>query len=242
MYKKIWILVISVILILIFSGSIIAKEILSAKIELKDGSVIIGEIQKPLIISVETKQGELKIKLKDIVSIQFSTETSFTKEISSVKSGSFELKQIKYLIVTMTGDQIKGHKEFIKEMRKVISDTCDWGSRSLVDFTEREEDMKAIKDSYTIFLLRPDNIEQLKDLKAKYPNLVPCSYDKLKVYLKFNPCLFYFFYDAQTDKIRGIIIAEKVDASLVKLLAEKELLLDTLLQYKDGQLKEIKEK
>ena len=172
MYKKIWILVISVILILIFSGSIIAKEILSAKIELKDGSVIIGEIQKPLIISVETKQGELKIKLKNIVSIQFSTETSFTKEISSIKSGSFELKQIKYLIVTMTGDQIKGHKEFIKEMRKVISDTCDWGSRSLVDFTEREEDVKAIKDSYTIFLLRPDNIEQLKDLKAKYPNLV----------------------------------------------------------------------
>jgi membrane-associated HD superfamily phosphohydrolase len=242
MKKKIWILVISVILILTFSGSIIAKEVLSAKIELKDGSVIIGEVQKPLTILVETKQGELKIELKDIVSIQFSTETSFTKEISSVKSGSFELKQIKYLIITVTGNRTEGYEKFVEEMEKVIPDVCRWGSRSLVDFTEIEEDMKAIKDSYTIFLLRPDNIEQLKDLKAKYPNLVPCSYAKLKVYLKFNPCLFYFFYDAQTDKIRGIIIAEKVDASLVKLLVEKELPLDTLFQYKDGQLKEIEKK
>ena len=241
-YKKILILVISAILILTLSGSIIAKDVLSAKVELKDGSVIIGEIQKPLIISVETKQGESKIKLEDIVSIQFSTETSFTKEISSVKSGSFELKKIKSLIVTVTGNRTEGYEKFVGEIRKVMPDVCRWGSESLVDFTEKEEDLRAIKNSYTIFLLRPDNIEQLKNLQAKYPNLVPYSYPKLTFYLKFNPCLLYFFYDAQIDKVRGIIITEKVDASLAKLLVEKELPLDTLLQYKNGQLKKIEEK
>ena len=56
-YKKIWIIVISAILILMFSESIVAKEILSAKIELKDGSVIIGKIEEPLIISVKTEDG-----------------------------------------------------------------------------------------------------------------------------------------------------------------------------------------
>ena len=120
-----------------------------------------------------------------------------------------------------------------------MPDVCRWGSESLVDFTEKEEDLRAIKNSYTIFLLRPDNIEQLKNLQDKYPNLVPYSYPKLTFYLKLNPCLLYFFYDAQTDKIRGIIITEKVDASLAKLLVEKELPLDTLLQYKNGQLKKI---
>jgi len=46
----------------------------------------------------------------------------------------------------------------------------------------------------------------------------------------------------QAEKSRGVVVADKVDSSLAKLLAEKELPLDKPLQYKDGQLKEIKEK
>lgn len=242
MYKKILILVVSIILILSFSEGVIAGEALSVKIELKDGSVIVGNIQKPSTIWVETKQGKLEVELKDIISIRFLAETSLSGQIDSAKLSGFRLSQLGYLIVTVTGNRTEGYEKFVEEMRKVMPDVCRWGSESLLYFDLTKGDMEEIKNTHTIFLLRPDDINQLKDLKAKYPNLVSCSYDKLKIHSKFNFCLLYFFYDAQEDKIRGFIIAERVDVSLAKLLIEKELPLDSLLRYEDGQLKEIEEK
>jgi len=71
MDKKIWILVILVILILIFSESISAEEDLFARVELKDGSVIVGRIQEPLEIVLRALKERIKVKVevRDIVSI-----------------------------------------------------------------------------------------------------------------------------------------------------------------------------
>ena len=236
MYKKIWILVISVILILTISGSVVAKEILSAKIELEDGSVIIGEIEEPLIISVKTKEGIKKIDIEDIVYLQMN-RASFISEIPGTSVLALEPP-----LYTITGkDWIKGFTKFCQEIRKSFGETSTLAGYPLIEGVEKH--LESIRRSNTIFLILPTEpeFEGLQKLMEKYPELLPLSYDKLDRLRSYVPLL-YFSYDIQADKIRGIIIADKVDDSWVKLLAEKELPLDMSFQYKDGQLKEIKEK
>lgn len=235
MYRKIWILVISVILILTISGSVVAKETLSAKIELEDGSVIIGEIEKPLIISVKTKEGIKKINIEDIVYLQMN-RASFISEI--LTTSVLALEPPLYII---TGkDWIKGFTKFCQEIRKSFGETSTLAGYPLIEGVEKY--LESIKRSNTIFLILPTKPEfkGLQKLAEKYPELLPLSYDKLDRLKSYIPLL-YFSYDIQFGKIRGIIVADKVDDSWVKLLAEEELPLDTPLRYEDGQLKEIKE-
>ena len=230
MKKKIWILVISVILILTFPGSIIAKEVLSAKIELKDGSVIIGEIP---IILVKTKDGKF-IKVEDIVSIWFLTETPSANSIEKPlkETESFTWNRREGIIVTVTGNRAEGYEEFVEELRKVLLDVCRWGSRSLLDFAEKKKDIESIKNRHTIFIIRPENIEQLEKLEARHPELLPLPYSKLK------SCPFPLLYFSRDDsgKIRGVIVIDKVTPLLAKLLTRDALPLDVPIQYKDGQL------
>ena len=235
MYKKIWIVVISVILILTFSGSIIAKEILSAKIELKDGSVITGEIEK-LIISIKTKDGVKEVGIEDIVFLQMNIISS-TSETLSASVLALDLP----LYIIGGKSSVEGFRKFCLAIKKSFGRTSTLGGYPLIEGVEKH--LKYIKGSNTIFLILPTipEFKGLQKLMEKYPELLPLSYDKLDRLKSYVPLL-YFSYDIQADKIRGIIIADKVDDLWVKLLAEKELLLDTLLQYKDGQLKEIKEK
>lgn len=244
MYKKIWILVISVILILTFSGSIIAKEVLSAKIELKDGSVITGEIKGPFLMLVKTKDGMLKIEAEDVVSIWFFSETPSatpvketlsTAPANSIESNNFtwNLQDPSISVYFTGGKKIEGFNErFWEELSKAFPTMSIWGRESLVSLYEHHrkpgEGLQRLMDSDTIFLIHPKDIKYLEDLEAEYPNLLPLSCSKLKSY-PFP--LLYFTRDVQTDKIRGVIIADKVDTSLIKLLTEKALPLDIPLEY-----------
>jgi len=65
----------------------------------------------------------------------------------------------------------------------------------------------------------------LQILEAKYPNLVFLSCHELESELKshFSPLL-HFSQDIQTGRIRGIIVADHVDALLAKLLSAKGVL------------------
>ena len=173
MYRKIWIIVISVILILAISGSVLAK-----------------------------------------------------------KTESFTWNPKEEVIITVTGNRVEGYKEFIEEIRKVLLDVCRWGSTTLIDFTKREEDMNSIRNTHTIFMIRPENLEQLEKLEAKHLNLIPLPYSELKFYS--FPLL--YFSRGDDKKIRGVIIADVVTPLLAKLLVKEELPLNTPLQYKDGQL------
>lgn len=236
MYRKVWIIVISVILILIISRSVAAEEVLSAKIELKDGSVIIGEIEEPLIISVKTEDGIKEIDIKDIIYLQMNRVSSASETLST---SILTLELPLYIIGGKSS--VKGFRKFCLAIKESFGRTSTLGGYPLIEGVEKH--LKYIKRSNTIFLILPTipEFRGLKKLMEKYPELLPLSYDKLDRLKSYVPLL-YFSYDIQADKIRGIIIADKVDDSWVKLLAEKELPLDMPLRYKDGQLKEIKKK
>ena len=265
MYKKIWIIVISVILILMFSGSIIAKEVLSGRIELKDGSIIIGRIEEPSTISVEIRQKKLKVAVKDIVFIigdeiklkdgsilkgtveigQITVQPVWSRigiEIKgeyivyihlfqkspvnsdgkpSKKTESFTWDWREKVIFTATGNRVEGYVEFAEELRKVLHVSL-WGSVSILDFTENKNDLEAMRNRHTIFLIRPENLEELEKLEAKHPDLLPLSYSKLKSY---SFPLLYFSRD-DNGKIRGVIITDEVTPLLAKLLTESALPLD----------------
>lgn len=130
--------------------------------------------------------------------------------------------------------RVKGADEKLwKELAKTLPMGIQ-GMPSLV-FME-EKDIQRLMESHTIFLIHPKNLKYLQDLEAKYPDLLPLSCSKLKAY-PFP--LFYFSRNAETGRVRGVIIADKVDSSLARLLTEDTLPLDipVLLEYKNGQLK-----
>ena len=240
MYKKILVIVISAILILTFSGSIIAKEILSAKIELKDGSVITGEIEK-LIISIKTKDGVKEVGIRDIVFLQMNIISSLPE--TTIGGSVWRLQSPWYLITGKNSP--RGWREFQRTIEKSLGRGSLLGGYSgqvLVEHAEKY--LKSIKQSNIIFLILPKakEFKALQELWKKYPELFPLSCDKLNELSSDISPLIYLAYDIQAEKLRGVVVADKVDISLAKLLVERELPLDTILQYKDGQLKEIKEK
>ncbi|GAH25967.1 unnamed protein product [marine sediment metagenome] len=241
MCKKILIIVVSVILILTFSGSIIAKGILSAKIELKDGSVITGEIEK-LIISIKTKDGVKEVGIEDIVFLQMNIISSSPE--TTIGGSVWRLESPWYIITGKTSP--RGWREFRGIIEKSIGERGGllggYSGHSLVEQAERH--LKYIKQSNIIFLILPKakEFKALQELWKKYPELFPLSCDKLNELSSDISPLIYLAYDIQAEKLRGVVVADKVDISLAKLLAEEELPLNTPLQYKDGQLEEIKEK
>jgi hypothetical protein len=148
MYKKIWILVILVILILSFSGGITAKEILSAKIELKDGSVIIGEIEEPLIISVETEDGIKEIDIKDIVYLQMNRVSSASETLST---SVLTLELPLYIIGGRS--LVGGLGKFCQAIKEAFGRTSILNGYPLIEGVEKY--LKHIKRSNTIFLILP---------------------------------------------------------------------------------------
>lgn len=109
---------------------------------------------------------------------------------------------------------------------------------------QAEPDIGCIKESNIIFLILPKakEFKTLQELWIKYPELFPLSYSELNELSSRISPLIYLAYDIQAEKLRGVIVADKVDSSLAKLLAEEELPLNIPLRYKKGRLKEIKEK
>ena len=233
MCKKTW-MIILVVLILVFSGNVAAKEILSAKIELKDGSVVIGEI-KELMISIKTEDGIKEISIEDVVYLQIKISSSMPETLSA---SVCVLEPPLYIIGGK--NSAKGFRKFCLAMRKSFGRTSTLGGYPLIEGVEKH--LEHIQRSNTIFLIVPTvpEFRGLQELMKKYPELLPLSYDKLDGLKSYAPVA-YFSYDIEADKIRGIIFADEVDNTLVKLL-EGTLPLDTPLQYKDGQLKEIEGK
>lgn len=242
MYKKALILMIlAAFLLLVFSGIVAAKEILSARIELKDGSVITGEIEK-LIISIKTKDGVKEVGIKDIVFLQMNIISSSPE--TTIGGSVWRLQSPWYLITGKNAP--RGWREFRGTIEKSIGKRGGllggYSGQVLVEHAEKH--LKSIKQSNIIFLITPkaEEIEALQELWEKYPELFPLSCDKLNELSSDISPLIYLAYDMQAEKLRGVVVADKVDSSLAKLLAEEELPLNTPLQYKDGQLEEIKEK
>ena len=86
-----------------------------------------------------------------------------------------------------------------------------------------------------IFIIPPKDILQVEELEAKYPNLVPLSYDELRQY---SYPLFYFAR-TQTNKVQGIIVTNELDKTWVDLLLKK-IPLNTPFRYEKGELQVLK--
>lgn len=288
MYRKIILVIVSAVLILAFSRSIAAKEVLPGRVELEDGSVIVGRIEEPsTILYVETKYGKMKVQVEDIVSIvgdeislkngiilkgiveirqvivrpiwcerleikgEYVNSIWFLAEIEipsmpptapvSIKpddsTWSFQNPLI-LVYLTSRGQVVGAEKRLWGTLIKIINIGGTrmqiWGHPSLISIEEK--DIQRLMDSHSIFLIHPKSLKQLQELEDEHPELLPCSYSELKCY----PCPFlYFSRNAETDRVRGVIIANEVTPSLAKLLTEDVLPLDipVLLEYENGQLK-----
>jgi len=132
-----------------------------------------------------------------------------------------------------------------REFREAIGKSLEGGSllggysgHSLVERADKH--LKSFRQSDIIFLILPktEEFEALKELREKYPELFPVT---SKEFRKFSP-LVYLTYDIETERMRGVIIASRVDVCLAEILLEKDLPLNTFFRYEDGKLIEIEGK
>ena len=168
-----------------------------------------------------------------VISVILILTLSARVSLAESNDSTWNLQDPLILIYFTRGQNVEGFDEkFREELAKTLPMNIS-GRRSLEALYKG---LQRFMDSNTIFLIHPKDIKYLQDLEAEYPNLLPLSCSKLKSY-PFP--LLYFSRNAETDRIRGVIIADKVTTSLAKLLTEDTLLLDipVLLEYKNGQLK-----
>ncbi len=161
--------------------------------------------------------------------MNYENKKAEKKKLEKEKNFAWNPKE--RLIITVTAKpRVNNYDEFAEEMRKVISNVNSWGTGLSLLYLVKER-LGTIKSSHTIFMIRPEYLYDFEELEAEYPDLLPVSTEKLKSYP-----LLYFSYD-YTGVLRGVIIAKKVDITLAKLLVEKPIPLDTLLQYENEELK-----
>ena len=132
--------------------------------------------------------------------------------------------------------RVKGANEKLWEELVKILRMNIWGRTSLVSMEEK--DIRRLTESHTIFLIHPKNLKYLQDLETKYPDLLPLSCSKLKTY-PFP--LFYFSRNAETGRVRGVIITDEFTLLLARLLTENALSLNVPFWYKNGQLQILNE-
>jgi hypothetical protein len=139
------------------------------------------------------------------------------------------------LVVAIGDSRVEGFREFVIELDKVLPGIGGWGRESILYLATDKKDLKNMRDNHTIFVIRPENLEEFKTLEAKYPELLPLSYGKL---ISYSFPLVYFSRD-NNGKIRGVIVVDEVTSLLAKLLTKEGLPLNAPFWYENGQLKKI---
>lgn len=217
MFKKSLIVALATVLILGFSGWVLAG-VLSIRVEFKDGSVVVKEYD-----------------IEDVVSIQMdiAEDALFVPTPKTIDGTAWKLESPAYVITGKLSPQ--GVGEFHGAIDKFLGGrVSSLGGYPLTGGIERQ--LKNIRKSNTIILILQGTVEvrELQELEEKYPELLPISYEQLALYS------FPILYFAQKgDRVRGIIIAKSVDSSLAELLLVKGIPLDTPLRYENGSLEEI---
>lgn len=137
---------------------------------------------------------------------------------------------------------VEGFYDFVEEMESIYGDmwvSCV-GEYSLMEglMEGLEIYIEYIREENSILIIPPisEGFQEFRVLENKYPELFPLSCDELESKVEsYSSPLLYFSQDLQTDKIRGIIVAEEVDPLLAGLLSEG-IPLDTSFRYENGQL------
>jgi hypothetical protein len=135
-------------------------------------------------------------------------------------------------------NQVEGVKDFWDEIVSIYGPSGLLGSYPLVEGVEKY--LENIRKSNSILVIPQtlEGIQEYQDLEAKYPDLCPLSCDILESELdSYSSPLIYFSQDIGAEKLRGIIVANQVDASLAELLSGGDgVPLDIPFRYENGQL------
>ncbi|MEA1965225.1 MAG: hypothetical protein U9O41_08935 [Candidatus Aerophobetes bacterium] len=176
-YKKVLIVIILGVLIFLIVGSVLAKDLFV--FELKDGSMIVGEIEEPLVISVKTKEGIKDINIKDIncICIRPNVEEPIV----------WKLQSPWYLITGKNSP--RGWRQFQRTIEKSLGRGSLLGGYSDHSLVVHLEKYNIFRRSNSIFLILPKTkeFEALKELREKYPELLPISYEEFD---KYSPLIY----------------------------------------------------
>ena len=117
---------------------------------------------------------------------------------------------------------VEGFLDFWEEMQLIYGKISMLGGYPLVEGAEKYLENIRKCNSILIVPPTPEGIQDFRDLEAKYPDLCPLSSAELEIELESYSSLplLYFSQDIGANKIRGIIVADCVDASLAELLSE----------------------
>jgi hypothetical protein len=136
----------------------------------------------------------------------------------------------------ITGDaHVGGIMDFYDEMESLYGPIGLLGG-SLIEKVGKY--IESIKKCDSILIIPPTNegIQEFGDLTEKYIVLCPLSCNDLESKLNSNSYpLFYFSRDAETNKIRGIIVIEKLSLGLAEKLFEG-VPLNVFFQYQNEEL------
>ena len=256
MYKKALIAVLT-ILVLGLSGSVLGEAAVSVKVELKDGSVIIGKVPYEKLL-VKTKLLKKDVDVNDIISIvgkeiklkdgsilkgeiaidKLNIEPGWYKKLEigleHIKSIYFEERlaagpqwSLRRPLSIIEGETSVGAREF----HGAVSGSLG-GRVSLLGgyplVSGLKKRLQTYKKSNTIFLIHTSDLRDLQNLEAKYPEFLPLPYEELASY-----SFPFLYFGRKAGRVRGIIIlSRRADASpIAELLLEKGVPLDTPLKY-----------
>ena len=135
-------------------------------------------------------------------------------------------------------NRVEGVRDFSEEMELIYGPLGLLGGYPLVEGIEKY--LENIRECNSILIIpqTSEGIQEYRDLENKYPDLCPLSCDTLEFELgSHSSPLIYFSQDIGAEKLRGIIVADQVDASLAELLSGGDgVPLDVSFRYENGQL------
>jgi len=149
-----------------------------------------------------------------------------------------EMVNLESPLYIITGENnVGGFMNFCEEVESFYGPISLLGGYPLVEGVEKY--LENIRECNSILIIppTPEGIQEFRDLENEYPDLCPLSCDELESELESHSSpLLYFSQDLQADKIRGIIVADQVDAPLAELLSTEGVPLDVSFRYENGQL------
>ena len=153
-----------------------------------------------------------------------------------------EMVNLESPLYIITGENnVGGFMNFCEEVESFYGPIGLLGGYPLVEGIEKY--LENIRECNSILIIppTPEGIQEFRDLENEYPDLCPLSCDELESELESHSSpLLHFSQDLQVDKIRGIIVADQVDAPLAERLSV-EIPLNVSFRYENGQLQILNE-
>jgi hypothetical protein len=150
-----------------------------------------------------------------------------------------EMVNLELPLYLISGENsVEGFMDFHEKMELIYGPIGRVSGYPLVEGVERHLENIRKCNSILIFPQTPEGIQEYRNLENKYPDLCPLSCDTLESELSSHSSpLIYFSQDIGAGKLRGIIVADQVDASLAELLSGGDgVPLDISFRYENGQL------